>query len=214
MKRQWIRVMAIVTIFCWCTTGLSDSRNWDFESEDLTGWNSTGYVRVLGLDVSPHDGTTWTPQPLTGGNFFASLWSAYGSDTEATLTKTFDASAQNVLSFDYFFDFGDASPQLDTATATLTWAGGGNVSLFEYNTLGGTLLNDYENVNWSTVLYTLPETTTYTLEFHIENIGAFESGESILGIDNFYVTPVPSTIILGSLGLTFSGWILKRKRIT
>jgi hypothetical protein len=26
-------------------------------------------------------------------------------------------------------------------------------------------------------------------------------------------TPLPSAVILGSLGLTFSGWLLKRKRM-
>jgi hypothetical protein len=27
------------------------------------------------------------------------------------------------------------------------------------------------------------------------------------------VVPLPSTVILGTLGLTFSGWLLKRKRM-
>jgi hypothetical protein len=32
-------------------------------------------------------------------------------------------------------------------------------------------------------------------------------------VDNIFLTPIPSAVVLGSLGLTFSGWILKRRKM-
>ena len=125
-------VLGIAVVLC-CSRANANLNNGGFEIGDLTGWSHTGPVSVEGLDVAP-DGTLWSP---TEGNYFASLWSANsdGTVTEATITQTFQANAQDVLMFDHFFDFGDAWYGYDTATATLTWAGGGNVTLFEYNTV-------------------------------------------------------------------------------
>ena len=39
------------------------------------------------------------------------------------------------------------------------------------------------------------------------------SEQSLVGFRVAAVTPVPSAVILGGLGLTFSGWLLKRKRM-
>ena len=206
-------IAGFVSLLVLAESAPADLLNGDFESGDLTGWSHTGPVSVLIADLAPDLTTLWTP---TEGNYFASLWSANvgGTVTEATLTQIFLASAQDVLTFDYFFDFGDAFYGYDTATAMLTWTGGGSVTLFEYNTV--ILLTDNQNVDWTAISFVLPATTVYTLEFRIEDIIAEypESGESILGVDNVQVVPVPGAVVLGSIGLSLAGcWLGKRRTL-
>ena len=44
-------------------------------------------------------------------------------------------------------------------------------------------------------------------------LSGVSSGNGGAYFDNFQITPVPSAVILGSLGLTFSGWLLRRRKM-
>jgi hypothetical protein len=172
----------------------ADLSNPGFETGDFSDWFTSGaaYVRDWELSrdfIAPVD-PNWTP---TEGAYFASLWSydpALGST--AQLSQTFAATAGQTLSFDYFFDYGDANPNYDWAQVTLTWGANGE-TLVEHNTPGHLLGSDI-NVPWTHITHVLPASDTYTLTFMVSdsNIGF----ESILGVDNVHVVPEPTTALL------------------
>ena len=213
-------VMAIALV--WCTITLGNVTNGGFESGDLNGWSFSGagpdftvdpfgdpgaVTFEMSRDFLPPIAPDWT---ATEGNYFASLWSTDSLGTDvSTLSQTFSAPAGYSLVFDYFFDFGDIAPFYDTAMGTLTWPTG-SATLFEHNTPGHELGDD-ENVGWTTISYSLPETAMYTLEFRIEDFdGTFES---ILGVDNVQVIPAPSALLLAAIGLSSLRWLRKRKTL-
>ncbi len=196
--------------------GNADLMNGSFETGDLTAWTATGTVQAvnwefsrdfLGLPQAPASGF-WDP---TEGDYFASLWSTdgFGTDT-STLTQTFTTPTfptpppAYVLEFDYFYDFGDITPWEDPARIYVTDSLGNSVFNMTINDpFAGTGLGDDENIDWTSVSVTLPSAGTYTLGFEInDSIGAFES---ILGVDDVSVVPLPSALVLGSLGLGVAG---------
>ena len=194
-----------------------------FESGDLSGWTATGVVQAvqwelsrdfLGLTQAPASGF-WDP---TQGSYFASLWSTdgWGTDT-ATLTRTFStptwAGGNARVQFDYFYDFGDIVPFEDPARIYVIDSLGNSVFDMTINDpFAGTGLGDDQNIDWTTLSVNLPSAGTYTLGFEImDSIGAFES---ILGVDNVQVVPVPGAVLLGAIGLGFANWRLRRRRMS
>ncbi len=176
----------------------ADIMNPGFETGDLSDWNTAGAVYAreweMSRDFVPPIHDDWAP---TEGLYFASLWSydpVLGSN--AQISTTFDATAGDVLSFDYFFDYGDVNPNFDTAVGTLT-IGANQTTLFEWNTAGHQLGTD-NNVDWTTVTHTLTEAGQYTLTFRTSDANA--GFESILGVDNVSLVPEPSALTLLALG--------------
>ncbi len=177
--------------------------NFGFEN-GFTGWQASGEAIVtaseLYRDIGGGQPQYWTP---TQGDYFASLWSTDSNGTDqSTLTQSFNAVAGEVLTFDYFFDFGDVfafGP--DTAVAQLHYNGETHV-LFEHNTVGHEI-DDFANVDWSTVSFNLPATTVYELEFVVSDANSVF--ESILGVDNVLVIPAPGAVLLGLIGLSGIG---------
>jgi hypothetical protein len=181
--------------------------NGGFEaSPDLADWTVVGPAfkrdREISRDFLPPIAPDWTP---TEGEYFASLWSTdqQGND-HAGLVTTFTASAGEVLSFDYFFDFGDVALYRDTARIWVTWANGTlEEDLVEHNTPGHELADD-ENIDWTTVEWELPADGEYMLGFLASD--ATGDFESILGVDDVRIIPEPSCALLlcvGTLSMLF-----------
>jgi len=215
------RIVSLMAIVVCCSPCVSAALTNGFETGDLAGWTPTGpvaavteqYARDFLPLAQPPTGDTWY---ATEGSYFASLWSTDSTGTNAaSLSTAFDATAGDVLGFQYFFDFGDFAPYYDTAMGSLTWTGGSTI-LFEHNTPGYELGDD-ENLDWTDMSYTLPVTGTYTLQFSTQDgIGCFES---ILGIDDVTVgavgavAPVPGAIALSTLGVGLLGWLRRRHAV-
>jgi len=228
-------------VLCLSSAARSNITNGGFETGDLTGWTFSGAGPDYTIDplgdpgavtfelprdpfglLSPQAPFTasglWEPM---GGDYFASLWSVtideFGTPVEvaAQMSQTFTTLEDRLLlEFDYFFDFGDWQPNYDTAVATLSLSGGGSVVLFEHNTLGNELL-DEENLDWNHVVAPLATAGEYTLTFEVEDIdGGLGYGlESILGVDNVNVVPIPApaALLLGSIGMGLVA-LLRRRR--
>lgn len=182
-----------------CGAGRADISNGGFESGDFSGWSAFGpaYVREweLSRDFVPPIHDDWTP---TEGTYFASLWSYDpGLGSNAYLSTSFHGAAGDVLSFDYFFDFGDVAPNYDWTNAYLI-SGADAVTLFEWNTPGHELGTDV-NIDWTSVSYTLTHAGDYTLNFHVSDVNA--GFESILGVDNVRLVPEPASATLLLAGL-------------
>jgi hypothetical protein len=122
------------------------------------------------------------------------------------LSQTFTANFVPGLAveFDYFYDFGDITPFEDPARIYVVDSLGNSIFDMTINDpFMGTGLGDDENIDWTTVSVALPSAGTYTLGFEInDSIGVFES---ILGVDDVSVVPLPSALVLGSLGLGVAG---------
>jgi hypothetical protein len=219
-------VLSIV-VFSYTSAANADLVNGGFE-DGLAEWTPTGTVDVVGMEDPSRDGWIWQPvpvggvwEPLPGSTSFASLWSTGWGGDVATLSRTFDASAGDVLSFDYFFDYGDFWPNYDSARGTLKGSSVDEMVLFEYNTITDpsdpryNTLAEFANVDWTPVVVVLPATDKYTLTFTVTDIydplwgPAFES---ILGVDNVSVVPLPGALLLGALGLGSAGSLLRRLR--
>jgi hypothetical protein len=165
------------------------------------------------------------PEPLTGwlpqeGNYFASLWTDDGFfSVTSTLSQTFDVeSAGDTLSFEAFFDNGEwfEYGASDTAKAELFDSGGGLVrTFFQYDTVGmyDIAMNDVD-IPWTEYSYEfMAAGDDYTLMFTVSGdaLGGFES---ILGVDNVNIVPIPApaALLLGSIGMGLVG-LLRRRRV-
>jgi len=208
------------------STATADLLNGGFETGDLSAWTATGTVQVvnfelsrdfLGLSQAPASGF-WDP---TQGSYFASLWSSDdivgGTSTFSALTQTFTtpawAGVGPKVEFDYFYDFGDFVPFEDPARIYVIDSLGNSIFDMTINDpFAGTGLADDQNIDWTPMSIALPSAGTYTLGFEImDSIGVFES---ILGVDNVRVVPVPGAFLLGAIGLGYANCRLRKRRMS
>ncbi|MHC4351496.1 MAG: hypothetical protein ACYTE3_08835 [Planctomycetota bacterium] len=219
-----IFVLGVAVVLCG-STARADLANGGFEN-GLTGWSAVGATQAvqwefsrdfLGLPQAPASGF-WDP---TQGNYFASLWSqavVMGPPSPSLLGQQFTTptwtGSNTRVQFDYFYDFGDV--QGFEAQASISIVDGLGNSIFDMtinNPFMGTGLADDQNIDWTTMSVWLPSAGTYTLQFAMwgHPLGGFES---ILGVDNVQVVPVPGAVLLGAIGLGFANWRMRRRRMS
>lgn len=204
---KWLGMAAVLV----CAPSVWAAFTDGFES-GLGDWTYSGQVQAVqseyARDFLAPAGGDWLP---TEGLWFASLWSTDSAGGDSSeMSRTFDGIGGEVLQFDYYFDFGDFAAS-DAATAVLSWSTGSS-TLFEYNTPGHELADD-QNVGWTHIAFTLPDSIAYTLTFSVWD--SFGSFESVLGVDRVStgqaVVPTPGAILLGIIGISTYG-VLRKKR--
>jgi len=210
--------LGVAVVLC-CSTASANLMNGGFETGDLTGWYSQGAVQAvqweyardfLGLSQPPASGF-WDP---AGGNYFASLWSQeedFFPHTDSYMRQTFTTPEPGwQLNFDYFYDFGDVQGYWATASIIVMDGVGTPIWWRSINDPGaGTGLADDENIDWTHITVPLASAGTYTLEFSIYD-HPFGGFESILGVDDVQVVPVPAAVVLGILGMGMAGLKLRK----
>ena len=185
----------------------ADLTNGGFETGDLTGWTSTVPDTTTAEAVVSHTeknwdipNTTWIP---TEGSYFA-LLKTDGPDNWCTLEQSFSGAAGDVVSFNYFFDWGDKHPYDDQSYGRLLDSSDALVwEFFHWGQDGDPMGEDYSNVGWSSESHTLTAVGTYTLKFGIkkEDDSHFDSYMAIDAV----IVPVPGAVLLGMLGLGVAG---------
>lgn len=177
----------------------------------------------------------WLP---TEGQHFLSLKSTDGAGTDTTSIRRDIGSYEttDVLSFDFFFDFGNNTPDdgghYDYAMVSLAahWGFMGmanwHVDILRINFPGvwsdPIYLDSDENIGWSSFSYTLgqdryaPNDAGYSLSLSVGDFGGFS--ESIFGIDNIKVEPgsvipAPSAVSLSAIGVGLAGWLKRRRAL-
>lgn len=187
----------------------ADLSNGSFET-DLTGWSyvnpsTSGYVAVVSSHSSETAPMTWTPYPSGPGNQYFAVLKPDGASKVTQLSRSFEVSAGNTLTFDYFWDAeGNGGTNNDTGQILLSGPGlsGGSVTLFTFDA-------HTEDFGWRSFEYDFANSGTYTLLFQVKNVGNAGTN-GYLGVDNVHVVPLPAATILGMLGLGVAGVKLRK----
>ena len=184
------------------TTAFGDLVNGDFSIADVLhpdfGWMLSGGAQVEG-----------------GKAVFEEEDAPF--DLNMTLSQDVTLESGNyILSYDIFFS---SSVMNESDLFEVLWGGTpllsmNNEGLDDYTSLYGLTEGSSvpdEILYFGTVEHPIAVSTLWTtLEFRLS---PDNTGRTFVSIDNVEIVPVPSAVILGSLGLTFSGWMLKRKRM-
>ena len=205
MKKILMLLSTVILIFGMLDTASANLiTNGDFETGHLTGWTHSGDVDVVKFSPSSFLGRWAKVQGMNG--YFALL----GGDTSSgnsTLSQNFTVSGATSirLAFDYAFDYLDLNSSAnDTFMALTTYTGDvvGTITMRKLlSSCLGANYGHYEETFNLNPAWTLNASMSFTLS----EVGGLFSGRtnSVVGIDNVNVAPVPepATILLLGMGL-------------
>ena len=209
-RMRWNVAAGLTVAVLFAGPSLADLSNGGFEAGSLSGWTV-----VLPTTGNPFAGavtshSSWTPSMswmASEGSYFA-LLKTDGSGSLTRLYRSFDASAGDILSLDFFWDAeGDPTKRNDLADGKILSGAGLLGSLV--TTLFTRSVRDYLDSSWTSVSYLFTSPGTYTLLFEIENMGS-AANDSHIGIDNVHLVPIPAAVLIGMLGLGAAGMKLRK----
>ena len=163
-------------------------------STAITGWT------VIGTDID-YIGTCW---PASDGSRSMDLSGRYAGGIEQNLST--------IAGKTYLIEFDMAGNPAGLPTVkTLQVSAGSASQTFTFDTSGLTWPEARTNMGWTTMQWSfVADSATTTLTFMTKD------NDYGPALDNVRVNPIPApgAILLGSIGITFSGWLLRRRRIT
>ena len=209
-----IAVVGAVLVLISIQTALADVTNGDF-SEDFTGNTdpTLGWVVTTGSAAGPVDWGGESIDPIVAP---AAFFKPDGAAVNSTLSQTITVDPSfTVLSFDIrmvteWIGIGPPQPETDDFTTSL-----GGVLL--YTLSSSTLVvaeapSPPDLIDFADTVNLDVSTGTFDLVFNLAHDHT-DNWETTVLLDNVRLVPVPGAVVLGSLGLGFTGWRLRKRRL-
>ena len=207
--------VGFISLLVLAETASADLMNGDF-SYEISSINDDNKWDITAGPVDWWKGTPPADPSITDSsiNIPAALFRPDGSASNSTLIQMITVDPGfSLLSFDIFMTT-EIPTESDTFTATLGTESLGFVDL--YTLSSSALIGDGEATFAKTVTYDVSsfiDAGEVRLTFNLAHNNDLTDPVTTVLLDNVALVPVPSAVILGSLGLTFSGWLLKRRKM-
>ena len=201
MKQQSILVLAMVLVCFTINTARADLMPLHNTGEAGDGMVEANYILTYAAKLVD------TPVAMTAyGTAAYPPWVTPPAGSQ-WISPTTDFTGLGGL---YFYELNFSIPQLISISGYWTTDNYGEIFLNGATT--GITRGDRDFGSLAAFNITSGFTGNDTLVFRVGNLWPSPTGLLVTDL-TAEVVPVPSAIILGSLGLTFSGWLLKRKRM-
>lgn len=213
MKRQSILVLAVVLSML--TTAFADLVEFTYTADNgvtavyqngsalplgpgATNWGQAD-VAILDLDVGTEYEIIWQTKDVTWEGNPGGFLCEIKSSTPLIVNKLLSSAEWEVAFVEDSLDVPDWS-MLEWSPATEYGANNDSSTI-------------WYGANWGPVSGIAGEAQWIWTALNFDDLGAPQSGDSVFFRVNVEPVPVPSAVILGSIGLTFSGWLLKRRKM-